>query len=245
MAKLFNINYDKEGKGIGKNVEMKPGFIRFFEVFFKRFWQMAMLNVLYIFACLPIVTIGPATAGLTYVLRNYSQSKPTFMLSDFVGKAKECFKKGFVISLIDILITVVLCVSIMQWSAPDFPVASWMRSVALIFIFFVLYVFVCANFYVFPMLVSYNLTLKQLIRNSVILGMYKLKQNLIMLILFVLIILAAFLFWPASLPIIFMFLFSTLNLIVNFVVFPVLEKHVSEAREEKEDETESIFKDRT
>ena len=88
------MNYDKEGAGVSKTEDRRPGFVRFFYVIGHRFWQIVVLNALYIFACLPIVTIGPATAGMTYVLRNYSQEKHADMFSDFVDKCKEHFKKG-------------------------------------------------------------------------------------------------------------------------------------------------------
>ena len=32
---------------------------------------------------MPIVTIGPATCGLVYILRNFANEKPVFMVSDF------------------------------------------------------------------------------------------------------------------------------------------------------------------
>ncbi|MDF2686801.1 MAG: hypothetical protein K0S55_1984, partial [Clostridia bacterium] len=182
MAGFLSPNYDKEGKGIGKDEVKKPGYIRFFKVFTGRFWQIIMLNVIYVFACLPIFTIGPATAGLNYVLRNYSQGKPVYMLTDFMDKSKENFKQGFLVSVINAIIGFILFISITSWSGDDFPAPSWLRPLALAFCFFILYILISANFYIFPMMVSFNLKLKQLIRNSVILGMYKLGRNLLMIL---------------------------------------------------------------
>jgi uncharacterized membrane protein YesL len=53
-----------------------------------------LLNVLYLLACVPIITIGPATAAMNYVCRNFSQGKPVSFFTDFIEKCKEYFKKG-------------------------------------------------------------------------------------------------------------------------------------------------------
>ena len=79
-------NYNKEGKGVSINEEKKSFPVRYIKVFTSRFWQLVVLNLMYVFACLPIITIGPATAGFTYVLRNYSEGKPVYLFSDFMEK---------------------------------------------------------------------------------------------------------------------------------------------------------------
>ena len=62
---------DKIGPGVSKNEEKAPAYIRFFKTYFTHFPTMVGLNLLYLFCCLPIVTIGASTAALNYVMRNY------------------------------------------------------------------------------------------------------------------------------------------------------------------------------
>lgn len=241
---LFN-NYIKEGKGVKKSSVEAPLYISMVKRFSKRFWQLVLLNLLYTFACLPIITIGPATAGLNYVLRNYSQDKPTYLFSDFVEKCKENFKQGFIISIIDAILAAVLVFSAITWSDASFAVPTWLRPVALIFIFFVFYVFISANFYIFPMMVSFNLKTKQIIRNSIILGAYKLGQNIIMIIFSAVIIFVFFITWPASMPMIFFLPFSLCGFFINSLIYPILIKHIATPAESKSDDEkeDSIFKD--
>ena len=137
---LFN-NYNKEGKGIGKDEGEAPFLIRYIKIFTGRFWQLVLINLLYLFACLPIITIGPATAGFNYVIRNYSQRKPVEILNDFMQKCKENFKQGLIVSIIDAVILYLVLFALYIWVYTDMSVPDWLRPIAIFFAFFVLYVF--------------------------------------------------------------------------------------------------------
>lgn len=238
-------NFTKEGKGIAKDEAEAPVIIQFFKRYGRNFWRIVLLNLLYLFACAPIVTIGPATAGLTYVLRNYSQDKPVDMFPDFFGKCKEYFGKGIAVFFLDVLIIAVGCFSAYMWSDDSVTIPSFLRTLALFFVFFLLYIFICANFYVYPMMVSFDLPLKKVIKNSIILGMYKIGPNLIMLVLNALIVIGCVFTWPASLSVIILLPFSTCNFLNNFIVYPVLVKTVAlpEEKPAEQNEDDVVFHD--
>ena len=65
---------DKIGPGVSKNEAKAPAYIRFFKTFFTRFPTMVALNLLYLFCCLPIITIGAATAALNAFSRELLES---------------------------------------------------------------------------------------------------------------------------------------------------------------------------
>ena len=68
MAGFFGLfDYNKPGPGVDKNAPKKKGFVRFFEIYFRKFWRLATANLLYILVSIPIVTGGLADAGLTYI----------------------------------------------------------------------------------------------------------------------------------------------------------------------------------
>ena len=224
---LFSNDYNKEGPGVGKDVSMDPGFIRFFKVIWAKFGQLVILNIVYIFACAPIVTIGPATAGLTYVLRNMSQSKPVFFMSDFIEKCKTSFKNGFLVTVIDAIAAVLIYFSFMFWSDPSIGIPSFFRPFALVVTFFVGYLIVCMNFYIFPMMVSFDLPLKKLIKNSLILAMYKIWHNIAIVLFVLALVVICFLLGLLSFPIVITLFFSLINLFTNFIIYPLLVKYVA------------------
>ncbi len=245
-------NYNKEGKGVSKNEEKKSFPVRYIKVFTSRFWQLVVLNLMYVFACLPIITIGPATAGFTYVLRNYSEGKPVYLFSDFMEKCKENFKQGLFVFLLDAVLIFMMVFAYFSWSTPSFwmvnettsLIPDWLRPAALVFVFVLLYIFISANFYIYPMMVSFRLTMKQLIRNSIILGVYKIGKNLLMILFTLAVFLILLATFPPSLAFAVLLPFSVCGLFTTMITFPELVKHVAVLSEEPEKpEEEPVFKD--
>jgi uncharacterized membrane protein YesL len=177
------------------------------------------------FLCVPVITTGPAQAGFTYVLRNFSRQEHAFILSDFKEHTGKNFKQAFLISIIDFVILIFLIVDIYV------SIKSGMNSiiVALLvcFISLVLLLFLMMHLYIYPMLVTFNLSLKHIYKNALIFSIVKFFPNLV--ILFVCFMLSTILF--LVLPVLAFVLFplitvSTIGLITNFYAFPTLEKYM-------------------
>ena len=101
---LFN-DYMREGKGVQKD-QYTPRFILFFQIYFRKFWNLILINLLFVVSCIPIVTIGPATAGVTKLLRNYAREEHAFIWGDFIETAKKNFKQAFLYATLDFVVTV-------------------------------------------------------------------------------------------------------------------------------------------
>ena len=96
---FFNANFEKEGKGVSKDIQA-PRFILFFQIIGRRFWDLILLNLLYILFCIPIVTIGPATAAMTKILRNYARQEHAFLWADFIETFKANWKQAAIFGAI-------------------------------------------------------------------------------------------------------------------------------------------------
>ena len=54
LAGFFGFfDYTKPGKGVNKDEPKKKGILRFFELFFRKFWNYMKLNLLYMITCIP------------------------------------------------------------------------------------------------------------------------------------------------------------------------------------------------
>ena len=60
---MFDNNY--QHRGVLKTPHEKKGFFKFWEVYGRHMWKLLEVNLLYLLFCLPVVTIGPATAAMT------------------------------------------------------------------------------------------------------------------------------------------------------------------------------------
>ena len=110
------------------------------------------------FMAIPIITVGPAQAGLTYLLRCYSYERPTFNWSDFKDKMKENMKQGIIVSLINLFILVFLVFDLYLYPKVSDGGALFSIANGLIIMVFVL--FVMASLYIYPMMVTYELRIR-------------------------------------------------------------------------------------
>ncbi|MBP0961433.1 MAG: YesL family protein [Oscillospiraceae bacterium] len=180
MAGFFGIgDYSRAGAGIAKN-QNKGRLKLFFEILETRIWKLFLLNLIYVLVCIPIVTIGPATAGLFRVVKNYSIDKHAFVWQDFKQGFKENFFKAFVLGIIDIIAyTGIGCGIVMYTGA--MAQSSDSRS----FFFLLLLAatlsagltFTIMNYYMYLMMVSTNLTMTQIVSNSLKFAFMAPKQN--------------------------------------------------------------------
>ena len=149
---LFRYDYNKEGKGVDKNVFNRPRIIIFFDIFFRKFWDLITLNLLFILACIPVITIGPAIAGLTKVLRNYAREEHAFIWSDFWEAFKTNFFKGLVLGIIDIVFAFLFIFNVyfyIKFANSGVPKAI---SLSVMFLGFTIFVFM--NYYAYLMLLK-------------------------------------------------------------------------------------------
>ena len=157
MAFFGLFNYSKPGPGVDKNGPKKKRFFLFFELYFRKFWKMIELNLLFLVCCIPIVTIGPAIAGMTYVLRNYALEKPTFMVSDFFDAFKSNWKQGFGLFTIFAAVSVLAGVSFFWYFANS--ARSWLMLIPFGLCILLCLVLLFMQFYVYLMAVTVELKL--------------------------------------------------------------------------------------
>ena len=195
-----------------------------------------MLNLIYVLVCIPIVTIGPATAGLFRVVKNYSIDKHAFVWQDFKQGFKENFFKAFVLGIIDIIAyTGIGCGIVMYTGA--MAQSSDSRS----FFFLLLLAatlsagltFTIMNYYMYLMMVSTNLTMTQIVSNSLKFAFMAPKQNFtavlcnigLPILIFTPIVLVEKL--QPLLTIIFPFApIAIIAFVVSFCCYPVIQKFV-------------------
>lgn len=78
---------------------------------------MLKLSMLTFLFCIPIVTIGPAIAGMTKVLRTYYLDKDTFIWHEFVKGFTQNWKKSLPVGLIDTLFGISLICALKVYPA--------------------------------------------------------------------------------------------------------------------------------
>lgn len=215
---MFGFNsYTKPGKGIGKNEPKKTGFDLFFDIFKREFWAICGLNLLFIVCCLPIVTIGASYAAMHSVLVKMVRDTPILLMADFKKGFKDNFKQGTIAMFINILCCAFLFIAYFFY-LEVFPVLSYV-------IIGVTAIITMFGNYVFPLLVSVELPLKAIYKNSVMIGMLCLGQTVLNVIYFYGIITLGVLMFPVSIPYVIFIGFSLSALVNCFMAYKGIKKY--------------------
>lgn len=229
MAGFFGIgDYESAGVGIPKNAPKKKRIFIFFQILFNKIWQIFFLNLLYLIFCIPIVTIGPATTAMMKILRNFSIEKPTFIISDFLDAFKKNFKQSFIIGVLDLFIfgSVGLGFYIYPLIAKQNGDA-WYIPFAIILSIGI--TFLIMNFYIYLMILSTDLSMKNILKNSFFLSFMSLKINILTLILSIFIAVVPIILISINLLFILFLPFfplSFIGFIIAFNIYPIIMKYV-------------------
>ena len=230
----FGADYERAGSGISKNAPVKKPFFRFTEMYFGRIWKMIKLSLLTFVFCIPVVTIGPAIAGMTKVLRTYYLDKDTFMLHEFMKGFSGNLKKSLPVGLVDLLFGAGLVCALELYPAMGDAAAAAGNSSApytilcVISVSFALTVLMM-NFYAFPMIVATELSMKNIVRNSFFLVCLGLKRNIGTLL--IVLLTAGFIVISSMVHVIALLLIplwaiSFLGFVIVFNSYPLIQKYI-------------------
>ncbi|MCM2442409.1 YesL family protein [Agrobacterium vitis] len=76
--------WTKEGKGIAKDAPKRTGLALFCEIIGREWWELVKLNLLFLVAALPIVTLPAALFATASVCRSMVEDRNVYLLRDFI-----------------------------------------------------------------------------------------------------------------------------------------------------------------
>ncbi len=239
-------NYDTPGRGVLKTPHEKKGFFKFWEIYGRHMWKLMELNLLYFLFCLPLfaavilslstynpywlvlcipgTVIGPATAAMTRVARNFSQERPAFVMHDFFKAFKTNFKQGMAMGVIDNIFVIWFIVGIPVYKSlaeqNSMMYIPFVISLACMLTFFMM------HFYIYQMMCSTNLTMGQILKNSLFLVNLGIKQTIWTLLVSLIVMGLTYMFMPYTYFIIPFFPMTFIAFVACFNCYPVIRKHV-------------------
>ncbi|MBR3593990.1 MAG: DUF624 domain-containing protein [Clostridia bacterium] len=172
---LFKINYEKEGPGVSKNEPKKKSFIRFFELYFRNIWKLISITFYYILLCMPILTYGLADAGIAHVTRSLSRERHSFGRQDFFDTVKKNWKQSLGVGILNLILTAVMFYALWYYFASEGTMATVLTGVML----FCIITFTIMKYYMPMLIITFNLTTKQLYKNTFKFVFLNFKRNLI------------------------------------------------------------------
>jgi uncharacterized membrane protein YesL len=252
------INYNKPGPGVSKNAPPQKPVPRFFSILQRKFFDLIKLNLLF---CIPVVTAGllvvllnritpivpidflpliflfPFIGGLTFVTRNYAREEHAFIFSDFKDAVRNNWAAFLADGAVCYAVFLVLSVSIPYYWRNGAGNLLSVAATAICVVIALLFLF--SQYYVPVMIVTFDLKFGQILKNSFIFAILGLWRNF--LITFLLGILVVLLYVSQIMPLTILLavtfavflLFSYCSFLINFAVYPLVDKMMIKPYEEK------------
>ena len=177
-----------------------------------------------------VVNIGPATAGMTKVMRNYVLEKHSFIVHDFFKAFRSNFKTASLIGFIDCFIMLSVYASFQVYPILVEQAGTKLMYIPMVITFSLAIVIMMMNYYIFLMLIATNLSFKNLAKNSFALAFVAMKQNIITFaVTAVTAVAMLFLYWrfrPLFLMLIPFMPMAFVWFVTCFNSYPVIQKFV-------------------
>ncbi|MBP0972492.1 MAG: hypothetical protein J5851_01140 [Oscillospiraceae bacterium] len=182
------------------------------------------------------VLFGPWMAGTAQVLRKFTLEKPCFMMQTFFRAFKSSFKQACPMGLIDLLVlssaasgsyVYPLFIQRLKETGESGSLVYYILFIAALSIAFVV---IMMSFYAYLMMVSTDLSFKNIMKNSLALTFIALKRNLLTLLLagLVMVVFTVLaIYFPYIMIFVLLFMPSSFAaFIVVFNSYPVIQKYV-------------------
>ena len=127
---------------------------------------------------IPCISItGPSSAGAAYIMRNWSKDQHAFLWSDFVDAFRSNWKQALPVSILEGLAPVIVFAAVVFYGqlARNNPVL-YIPTAAVLFVGFA---FCLMLVVLYPMMVGYELTLRNLLKNAFLMAVAQFPRLLL------------------------------------------------------------------
>lgn len=189
-----------------------------------------------------LVTVGPVQAGFIYTMRNYAREEHVFVLHDFVKGIRENWKRSTVISLIDLAVVSILSYTWYFYRMAGEQLGSMGQICSLILVV-MLVLYSMMHLYIYPMMVTLDLTVRQLYGNALRFAVGKLLPNLGILALIVLFDYVLFLNPLIGIFGMLLVGFSLPNFLSTYYAYLGIDRYIIQKIRNAEENTEAAYQE--
>ena len=205
-------------------------------------YYKAILFFVIFFTSIPVFSSGPFYAGFTFIIKSFYKEEPVFLWHDFVTKTRSNLSLGLKVMFINLFCALLIMLNTAAYMVvanPSNPAFSGRFPWIILFLIALVTIFLAAllvmlNLFLYPMMVTFNVTLKQLYKNSFVLCMVKWLPSLGIILLDALLVAVPVILLPTYNYIVFVALLvlyaailpGFIGLINMFYVYPIFKKYM-------------------
>ncbi len=177
------------------------------------------------------ITWGWQNIGATYVLRGLVKGDPVFVFSDFFYAIKKNLKQGFFLGIIDFAIIAILIIDFLFLLETE---QTFINNFMYFAIFALMLVWFIMRFYIYNLLITFDIKIFKLIKNAFIFTILGIGRNVLALLGIILLvgihIVLIIIFIPMgiSIPIVlpFFYILATTAYMACYAAYPVIDKYM-------------------
>ncbi len=136
--------------------------------------------VFYGIGALVILTFGIVNVGCAHLLRSMVREEPIFFRSDFAGAIKRNFRQALILGVLDLGIIFALLYGFLFYSMN--AGTNFFMNCAYYFFWIIMIIYFFMRFYLYQMLVTFDLSFKKLFKNAFIFAFVGFKRNVLALL---------------------------------------------------------------
>lgn len=188
-----------------------------------------LLRAAFSFVFMVFIGLGPVTAGLAYIIREYANEQPCMLPGDFFERIKLNFKQSIILWIIDLIVLYVFSVAIGFYGEIGNTIIQYIFLVVSL-------IYVMMHIYIYQMIVTFDLSLKDILKNSFLIALGKTPISLLIFgcnVLLYIIIPICILMYSESMLVIIMLTLAEIfilppvtHFITSFCIIPILKKYV-------------------
>lgn len=206
--------------------------------------------VLFALTLLVILTFGIANCGMTAVLRGYTRKDPVFLTSDFFDSIGANWKQALPMGVLDILFIFITTYVFNFWKSYH---NGFFNDIMFYLSIFLLVVYFFMRFYMYQIMITFDLSIPKIIKNSFIFALLGIKRNFIALlgiiIALVINIYVFMVFMPLGIILPFIITISLCSFIAVYCTYPeikrvMIDPYYTEKEHDSDDEDDPVFVDR-
>ncbi len=195
--------------------------------FIGKFWDVFILNILWLVCSLPIITIGASTTAMYYVTLRLVRDEDGYTFRSFFHSFKQNFKQATIIWLIFLVAGIILLTDV--WfvlTAGVVPQGTARMVFTALFVGMFIIWFAMLT-YVFPILARFYGTVKQTLLNSFLLSVRYILYTIAMIAVDIAIVYLAL----TSLPFLMMFGLALIAFVNSYFLHQVFKHFIPEETE--------------
>lgn len=172
-----------------------------------------------------LFTFGPVNAGITYITRGMLRGEPVFLWQDFFGTIKKNLRQAIPMGMIDLIGLLLLGYDIIYFWSNLSSVQMYIMFYMSAFMFIIYFLM---RFYIYHIMITFDLPIRKILKNSLIFAILGIKRNLMGLLGFIIVLAVNYLIFytyvPVGIVLPFIITASFLMLIETYTAYPKIKE---------------------